>query len=284
MALLRAAILPLLYCFISNILGGFLIYQTTRSGGHVCQGGGPHSDVGRHCAMRGLSSPLVGAMPWMGPGWAVQRAGHLGLRCPGSRAFPIAAGSCSREAGSEPRYPAGSSEHAAASMALHRCCWCGARRGPGAPRLAAPRWRHLPRAWRRKPPPALLLPSALPRKRLRAGRSPALVLFSIKTKRYPLFGEERGGRLSVGGLRPPPPPVPIAAPRGPASPARLLPSLPPACPGRGFGAGGAAPTPPGAGAERCRRERCLGSPGLQPGPGCAGGAGFFVGCRVTGSH
>lgn len=135
-------------------------------------------------------------------------------------------------------------------------------------------------------PPALLLPSALPRKRLRAWSSPALRVFEIKTERYRPSGAERGGKLSVGGLRVPrllllcPSHLPADRPALPgcSPPSRLS--------GTRVWGWGAAPTPPrGRG-----RAPPAGAVARQPGAAaraglrCAGGAGFFVGCRVTGSH
>ncbi|XP_053836676.1 POLG alternative reading frame-like [Vidua macroura] len=152
-----------------------------------------------------------------------------------------------------------------------------------------PHGSHLPRAWRRKrasrtPPPFRSAPqAALPREEPSAR--------SVLNKNQvvsPLRARARRKALSRGA-RSSPPPVPIASPRGPAGPACLGP-LPHACPGPGFGAGGGGPHPSAGQGPGSGRVLPAGAAARQPGAAaraglrCAGGAGFFVGCRVTGSH
>lgn len=99
---------------------------------------------------------------------------------------------------------------------------------------------HLPRAWSRKrasrtPPSFRSAPQVAPRRE--EPRAP-----SVLDKNHavsPLRGRERRKAVSRGARSSSPPSVPIASPRGPAGPPRLLPSLPPVRDlGLGLGGGG----------------------------------------------
>lgn len=120
--------LPLLCYFISNALGAFPICQTIRSQGLVCQGGGPHDAVVDNEPCRDFLHPWYARCPRDTSGCASQGA-EQSTPLPGA-----APGRLDRNQGTG----YGIRRHAAAFLVLHRCCWCGAGKGPGAAWLAAP--------------------------------------------------------------------------------------------------------------------------------------------------